>query len=141
MRVCAKSCHACLSQVVMGRDYPENVVNHPGELYGTWASGLLGWPYIDLPFTRFGKAQRAKQELLDWFQVRGAVAVVEAGHSSGLLVVLVSQSCTTLCLQGLLEKLAIAVLAAAAIVSPLVPASCTASCCYTTVVEASSKLA
>eukprot|EP00878_Enallax_costatus_P002591 GHUV01002773.1.p1 GENE.GHUV01002773.1~~GHUV01002773.1.p1 ORF type:complete len:523 (+),score=179.47 GHUV01002773.1:316-1884(+) len=67
--------------VVMGRDYPENVVNHLGELYGTWASGLLGWPYIDLPFTRFGKAQRAKQELLDWFQ--GAVDEARADLAAG----------------------------------------------------------
>lgn len=57
----------------MGRDYPDDVVDHLGQLYSTWAGGIVGWPFIDLPFTAFGKAKRAKQELLNWFQVGQAV--------------------------------------------------------------------
>jgi hypothetical protein len=64
----AKFLHVCL-QVVMGRDYPEATISRLSGLYTTWAGGLLAWPFIDLPFTPFGKAVRAKQELLDWFQV------------------------------------------------------------------------
>lgn len=79
----------------MGRDYPEDVVNHLGELYGSWANGLLGWPYIDLPFTRFGKARRAKQDLLDWFQV--GIAYQALGISAGTGNSFRSLACTTGC--------------------------------------------
>jgi hypothetical protein len=58
------------TQVVMGRDYPEATIANLSGLYTTWAGGLLAWPFIDLPWTPFGKAVRAKQQLLDWFQVR-----------------------------------------------------------------------
>jgi hypothetical protein len=57
-------------QVVMGCDYPEATISNLSGLYTTWAGGLLAWPFIDLPWTPFGKAVRAKQQLLDWFQVR-----------------------------------------------------------------------
>jgi hypothetical protein len=53
----------------MGRDYPEATISQLSELYTTWAGGLLAWPFIDLPWTPFGKAVRAKQQLLAWFQV------------------------------------------------------------------------
>jgi hypothetical protein len=55
----------------MGREYPQEIISHLSSLYTTWAGGLLGWPFIDLPWTPFGKAVRAKAQLLAWFQVRG----------------------------------------------------------------------
>lgn len=34
-----------------------------------WADGILAFPYWDLPFTRFGRALKARQQLLGWLQV------------------------------------------------------------------------
>ncbi|KIY92992.1 Cytochrome P450 26C1 [Monoraphidium neglectum] len=56
--------------VVMGRDYPQDTITRLAENYAAWTKGLLAWPFIDLPFTPFGKALRARQELLDFFQAR-----------------------------------------------------------------------
>jgi cytochrome P450 len=43
------------------------------DLYGTWAAGLQDWPFLQLPFTRFGKAMAARQQLMDIFKA----AIVE----------------------------------------------------------------
>jgi hypothetical protein len=48
-----------------------------------WANGILGFPYINLPFTRFGKAMKARQELLKWLQVR--LPPLKAVKGSGAL--------------------------------------------------------
>ena len=38
-------------------------------LLQVWSAGILAFPYIDLPFTRFGKAMKARQQLLAMLQV------------------------------------------------------------------------
>jgi hypothetical protein len=42
------------------------------ELYGTWAAGLQDWPFLQLPFTRFGKAMAARVQPMGIF--RAAIA-------------------------------------------------------------------
>uniref|UniRef100_A0A383WDQ0 Cytochrome P450 n=1 Tax=Tetradesmus obliquus TaxID=3088 RepID=A0A383WDQ0_TETOB len=79
--------------VVLGRDYPEATISRLSGLYTTWAGGLLAWPFIDLPWTPFGKAVAAKQQLLDFFQaaVDEARLQLAAGHAvPGILGSLVS---------------------------------------------------
>eukprot|EP00879_Flechtneria_rotunda_P023044 GHRR01024360.1.p1 GENE.GHRR01024360.1~~GHRR01024360.1.p1 ORF type:complete len:130 (+),score=21.16 GHRR01024360.1:1164-1553(+) len=56
-------------QVVLGRDYPQETVDYLGSLYRTWAKGLLDWPYLDLPFTGYGRAKKAQRDLYKFFQV------------------------------------------------------------------------
>eukprot|EP00879_Flechtneria_rotunda_P010658 GHRR01011138.1.p1 GENE.GHRR01011138.1~~GHRR01011138.1.p1 ORF type:complete len:189 (+),score=52.30 GHRR01011138.1:1164-1730(+) len=55
-------------QVVLGRDYPQETVDYLGSLYRTWAKGLLDWPYLDLPFTGYGRAKKAQRDLYKFFQ-------------------------------------------------------------------------
>eukprot|EP00879_Flechtneria_rotunda_P003830 GHRR01004070.1.p1 GENE.GHRR01004070.1~~GHRR01004070.1.p1 ORF type:complete len:300 (+),score=122.02 GHRR01004070.1:648-1547(+) len=54
--------------VVLGRDYPQETVDYLGSLYRTWAKGLLDWPYLDLPFTGYGRAKKAQRDLYKFFQ-------------------------------------------------------------------------
>jgi hypothetical protein len=35
-----------------------------------WANGILAFPYINVPFTPFARALKARTELLRWLQVR-----------------------------------------------------------------------
>jgi hypothetical protein len=66
--------HACLptsllcAQVILGRDYEQQQLQHMRELYGTWAAGLQDWPFLQLPFTRFGKAMAAREQLMGIFR-------------------------------------------------------------------------
>lgn len=73
---------------MLGRDYPEATVDHLGELYTRWAKGLLAWPFIDLPFTPYGQAVKAKQGLLDFFQVLGRGSSGATGEGPDVLEVL-----------------------------------------------------
>jgi hypothetical protein len=63
MLQCGTSC-----QVILGRDYEQQQLQRMRELYGTWASGLQDWPFLQLPFTRFGKAMAARQQLMEIFK-------------------------------------------------------------------------
>jgi hypothetical protein len=58
-----------LAQVVLGRDYDETELMRLSQLYKVWSGGLLAWPYINLPFTPYWNAMKAKEDLFAHFQV------------------------------------------------------------------------
>lgn len=68
-------CDACRSaaatrllQVVLGRDYNDAQVAEMMQLYQSLVSGILGWPYLELPFTPYGRAMAARRQLVGMFQ-------------------------------------------------------------------------
>ncbi|KAI8464385.1 MAG: cytochrome P450 [Monoraphidium minutum] len=63
--------------VVMGREYDESTLTYLSGLYSTWTKGFLAWPYVDLPFTPFGKSKVARRKMLDFFDVAVKEARVE----------------------------------------------------------------
>jgi hypothetical protein len=53
------------------------------QMYTTLVSGILGWPYLELPFTPYGRAMAARRQLEVMFQdvvdeARGKLARGEA---------------------------------------------------------------
>jgi cytochrome P450 len=72
--VCATHAYACLpasllcAQVILGRDYEQQQLQHMRELYSSWAAGLQDWPFLQLPFTRFGRAMAAREQLMEIFR-------------------------------------------------------------------------
>lgn len=79
--------------VVLGRDYPQAKLERLSSLFTAWTGGMLAWPFIDLPFTPFGRARAARQQLLDFFQecVCEARSEMAAGRQvSGILGSLVA---------------------------------------------------
>jgi cytochrome P450 len=38
------------------------------QLYQALVSGILGWPYLELPFTPYGRAMAARRQLVGLFQ-------------------------------------------------------------------------
>jgi hypothetical protein len=55
-------------QVVLGRDYNVAQVADMMQLYQSLVSGILGWPYLELPFTPYGRAMAARRQLVGMFQ-------------------------------------------------------------------------
>lgn len=71
------------AQVVLGRDYEDAQVMHMMRLYQALVSGILGWPYMELPFTPYGRAMAARQQLVAMFQeaVNGARVHLARGEA------------------------------------------------------------
>ncbi|WIA10314.1 hypothetical protein OEZ85_010506 [Tetradesmus obliquus] len=79
--------------VILGRDYEQQQLQHMRQLYGTWAAGLQDWPFLQLPFTRFGKAMAAREQLMELFKAAIAEtrALLQQGQEvPGILASLVS---------------------------------------------------
>ena len=55
-------------QVTFGRDYSTAELQHMKDLFATWATGLVAWPPLQLPFLRYGKAMAARDALMKCFQ-------------------------------------------------------------------------
>lgn len=70
-------------QVVFGHDYPDDVIRHLGHLFDAWSRGFMAWPYINLPFTTFGRALAAKEELYAFYraEVEEARGRLERGEA------------------------------------------------------------
>jgi hypothetical protein len=54
---------------VFGRDYSREEVLRLSQVFKTFTMGFLAWPFLDLPFTRYGNALKARQQLVDEFMV------------------------------------------------------------------------
>ncbi|KAF6255323.1 cytochrome P450 [Scenedesmus sp. NREL 46B-D3] len=69
--------------VVLGHDYEDAQVMHMMRLYQALVSGILGWPYMELPFTPYGRAMAARRQLVAMFQeaVNGARVHLARGEA------------------------------------------------------------
>ncbi|KAF8055110.1 CYP716B1 [Scenedesmus sp. PABB004] len=70
--------------IVMGADYDASTIDRLSNLFSAWTGGLLAWPFLDLPFTPFGRAMAARRELLAFFA--GAVERARADLAAGRAV-------------------------------------------------------
>ncbi|WIA32262.1 hypothetical protein OEZ86_003108 [Tetradesmus obliquus] len=68
--------------ITLGREYSRQEVLALSEHYKQWTSGFLAWPWLDLPFTAFGRSMCARNALLDHFQqaVTAARSKLAAGQ-------------------------------------------------------------
>jgi hypothetical protein len=69
-------------QITLGRQYNTDELDQVCGQYQQWVSGFLAWPWLDIPFTPYAKAMRAKEGLLSHFQeaVDAARAQVVGGQ-------------------------------------------------------------
>eukprot|EP00878_Enallax_costatus_P032359 GHUV01035559.1.p1 GENE.GHUV01035559.1~~GHUV01035559.1.p1 ORF type:complete len:428 (+),score=123.78 GHUV01035559.1:560-1843(+) len=54
--------------VTFGREYSPAELQHMKDLFATWATGLVAWPPLQLPFLQYGKAMAAREGLMKCFQ-------------------------------------------------------------------------
>eukprot|EP00775_Hariotina_reticulata_P013035 gene13035-13164_t len=69
-------------QITLGRQYSMDELQQLAGLYQQWVSGFLAWPWLDIPFTPYAKAVRARAGLLSHFQeaVDAARTKIAAGQ-------------------------------------------------------------
>ena len=70
-----------LSQIVLGRDVDEKEVDEMSQLFKVWTAGLFAWPFLDIPFSPFSKAMKARDQLQARFQ--SAIDLARAQAASG----------------------------------------------------------
>lgn len=70
-----------ITNIMLGKAYSESKVDHLHKVYGEFSAGIGAWPFIDLPFTRYGKAVAARRFLLE--ENLGAVAAGRAKVAAG----------------------------------------------------------
>lgn len=68
-------------QIVLGRDVDEKEVDELSQLFKVWTAGLFAWPFLDIPFSPFNKAMKARNQLLARFQ--SAIDLARAQAASG----------------------------------------------------------
>lgn len=74
--------------MVLGRDYDDAQVAHMMRLYQALVSGIMGWPYLELPFTPYGRGMAARRQLAGMFQevVDEARGKLQKGEALGAVV-------------------------------------------------------
>ncbi|KAF8059378.1 HISN7 [Scenedesmus sp. PABB004] len=103
--------------VILGADPPAAEVQRLRRLYLAWADGLLAFPYVSLPFTRYGRALAARRDLIAWLQaaVDGARAALArrqpVGGILGGLVAAVDDGGNTLTDEEITDNLLLLLLA------------------------------
>eukprot|EP00878_Enallax_costatus_P041537 GHUV01048343.1.p1 GENE.GHUV01048343.1~~GHUV01048343.1.p1 ORF type:complete len:522 (+),score=119.33 GHUV01048343.1:83-1648(+) len=55
-------------KVVFGHELPAGLRDQMSKLYAEWGDGVTAWPFINLPFTPYGRALRARGQLLEIYQ-------------------------------------------------------------------------
>lgn len=56
------------SQLTLGRRYSRHELEALNKDYQQWVGGFMAWPWLDIPFTPYAGALRARERLIRHFQ-------------------------------------------------------------------------
>lgn len=79
--------------LTFGREYTREEIRALSDQYHQWTGGFLAWPWLDIPFTPFARAMRARQAMIDQFQAATDEArqkLAAGQHVPGIIGSLVS---------------------------------------------------
>lgn len=79
--------------LTFGREYTQDEITTLSKQYHKCTDGFLAWPWLDIPFTPFARAMRAREEMIARFQqaTEEARQMLASGkHAPGIIGSLVS---------------------------------------------------
>lgn len=80
-------------QLTLGRAYPRAELLALSNAYQEWVGGLSAWPWLNIPFTPYAKALKARQTMIQHFQEAtdaGRAKMARGEEVPGLLGILIS---------------------------------------------------
>lgn len=80
-------------QLTLGRSYPREELLTLSNAYQEWVGGLAAWPWLNIPFTRFSKAIKARETMIRHFQEAadaGRAKLARGEEVPGLLGILLT---------------------------------------------------
>jgi hypothetical protein len=88
-------CFACLPpfQLTLGRSYPRAELLTFSNAYEEWVGSLRAWPWLNIPFSPFAKALKARELMIQHFQEAtdaGRAKLARGEEVPGLLGILIS---------------------------------------------------
>jgi hypothetical protein len=79
--------------MTLGRSYPRAELLTLSIAYQEWVGGLAAWPWLNIPFTPYAKALKARQTMIQHFQEAtdaGRAKLARGEEVAGLLGILIS---------------------------------------------------
>jgi hypothetical protein len=93
LSVCPVALPTLFVQLTLGRSYTRDELLSLSNTYLQWVMGFPAWPWLNIPFTPYARALKARQTMIDHFQEAtdmGRAKMVRGKEVPGLLGILLT---------------------------------------------------